>query len=44
MVASLQGSVDMGTQRKMSQALGAFGLLDFTLLQHVLTWRAFLGL
>jgi len=28
-------------QRKMSQVLGAFGLLDFTMLQPVLTWHAF---
>jgi plasmid stability protein len=35
----LQGSVSTG-QRKMSQVLGAFGLLDFTMLQPVLTWRA----
>jgi len=28
-------------QRKMSQVLGAFGLLDFTMLQPVLAWRAF---
>jgi len=25
----------------MSQALGAFGLLDFTVLRPVLAWRAF---
>jgi hypothetical protein len=31
-------------QRKMSQLLGAFGLLDFTMLRPVLTWRAFLNL
>jgi hypothetical protein len=40
MVASLRGSVGMETG-KMSQVLGAFGLLDFTMLQHVLVWRAF---
>ena len=28
-------------QRKMSQVLGAFGLLDFTMLRPVLAWRAF---
>jgi len=28
-------------KRKMSQVLAAFGLLDFTLLRSVLTWRAF---
>jgi len=31
-------------QRKMSQVLGVFGLLDFTMLWPVLTWRAFLNL
>ena len=31
-------------QRKMSQVLGAFGLLDFTILRPVLAWRAFLNL
>jgi hypothetical protein len=31
-------------QRKMSQVLGAFGLLDFTMLRPVLAWRAFLNL
>ena len=40
MVASLRGSVGTG-QRKMSQVLGAFGLLDFTVLWPVLAWRAF---
>jgi hypothetical protein len=25
----------------MSQVLGAFGLLDFTMLQSLLAWRAF---
>ena len=29
---------------KMSQVLGAFGLLDFTMLWPVLAWRAFLNL
>jgi hypothetical protein len=28
-------------QRKMSHVLGAFGLLDFTMLQPVLAWRVF---
>ena len=28
-------------QRKMSQLLGAFGLLDFTMLRPVLAWREF---
>jgi len=28
-------------QRKMTQALGAFGLLYFTILRPVLVWRAF---
>jgi hypothetical protein len=31
-------------QRKMSQVLGAFGLLDFTLLRPVQAWRAFWNL
>ena len=31
-------------QRKMNQVLGAFGLLDFTMLLPVLPWRAFLNL
>jgi hypothetical protein len=31
-------------QRKMSQVLGAFGVLDFTMLQPVLAWRAFWNL
>ena len=31
-------------QRKMSQVLGAFGLLDFTMLRPVLAWRVFLNL
>jgi len=31
-------------KRKMSQVLGAFGLLDFTMLQPVLAWHAFLNL
>ena len=28
-------------QRKMSQVLGAFGLLDFTMLRPILAWSAF---
>jgi len=28
-------------QRKMSQLLGAFGLLDYTMLQPVLAWCMF---
>jgi hypothetical protein len=28
-------------QRKISQVLGAFGLLDFTMLWAILAWRAF---
>jgi len=28
-------------QRKMSQVLGAFGLLHFTMLQPILAWHAF---
>jgi len=31
-------------QRKMSQVLGAFGLLDFAVLRSVLAWRAFSNL
>jgi len=31
-------------QRMMSQVMGAFGLLDFTMLQPVLAWRAFSNL
>ena len=31
-------------QRKMSQVVGAFGPLDFTMLRPVLAWRAFLNL
>ena len=31
-------------QRKMSQVLGAFGLLNVTIVRHVLAWRAFLNL
>jgi len=35
MEAGVQG------QREMSQVLGTFGLLDFTMLRPVLPWRAF---
>jgi len=31
-------------QRKLSQVLGAFGLLDFTKIRPVITWRPFLNL
>ena len=31
-------------QRKMSQVLGVFGPLDFTMLRAVLAWRSFLNL
>jgi len=31
-------------QRKMSQVLGVFGLLDFTMLRPILDWRAFWNL
>jgi hypothetical protein len=31
-------------QRKMSQVLGEFGLLDFTVLRSVFAWHAFLNL
>jgi hypothetical protein len=31
-------------QRKMSEEMGAFGLLDFATLQPVLDWRVFLNL
>jgi hypothetical protein len=40
MVASLREAWVWG-QRKMSQVLGAFGLLDFTMLQPVFTWHVF---
>jgi len=40
MMPSLRGSG--GTETKEdSQILGAFGLLDFTMLRPVLAWRAF---
>jgi hypothetical protein len=38
----LWGSVGIGT-KKMSQVLGTFGLLDFTVLWPVLTWHVFLN-
>jgi hypothetical protein len=31
-------------KRKMSEILGAFGLLDFTMLWPVLAWQTFLNL
>jgi hypothetical protein len=37
---ALRGSVSM-VEGKMSQVLGEFGLLDFTMLRPVLDWRAF---
>jgi hypothetical protein len=40
MVASFGGSGVLG-QREMSQVLGAFGLLDFTMLLPILAWLAF---
>jgi plasmid stability protein len=36
----LRESVGTG-QKKMNQVLGAFGLLDFTMLLPVLPWRTF---
>ena len=38
------GEVWVWGQRKMGQVLGAFGLLDFTMLLPVLDWRMFLNL
>jgi len=38
------GEVWVQRKRKMSQAMGAFGLMDFTMLQPVLAWRVFLNL
>jgi len=38
------GEVWVQGQRKMSQVLGAFGLLDFTMLRPILAWRVFLNL
>jgi hypothetical protein len=43
MAASLRRSVGTGTM-KMSQVMGAFGLLDFTMLPPVLAWRAYWNL
>jgi hypothetical protein len=41
MEASSVGKRGYEGQRKMSQVLGAFGLLDFTMFRPVLAWRAF---
>jgi hypothetical protein len=38
------GEVGVWRQRKTSQVLGVFGLLDFTILQPFLAWRVFLNL
>jgi len=38
------GEAFVDGQRKVSQVLGMFGLLDFTMLQPVLTWCTFLNL
>jgi len=38
------GEVWVQGQRKMSQVLGTFGLLDFTMLRPILAWRVFLNL
>jgi len=38
------GQVWVWGQTKTSQVLGVFGLLDFTILQPILAWRAFLNL
>ena len=43
MVASC-GEASVRWQRKMSQTMGTFGLLDFTMLRPVLAWRAFWNL
>jgi len=43
MVARLRGRVGTGT-KEMSQVLGVFRLLDFTMLQPILTWSVFLDL
>jgi hypothetical protein len=43
MVASLRGSMGMGKKEDESN-IRMFGLLDFTMLWPVLTWRAFLSL
>jgi hypothetical protein len=39
--ARSRGETWIRGQRKMSQVMGTFGLLDFTMLRPVLTWRAF---
>jgi hypothetical protein len=39
----LRGRVGTGTE-KMSELLGAFGLLDFTMLRSILPCHAFLNL
>jgi hypothetical protein len=41
MEASSAGKRECGGQRKMSQVLGVFGLLDSTMVRPVLVWRAF---
>jgi hypothetical protein len=38
------GEAWVRVQKKMSQVLGTFGLLDFTMLWSVITWHAFLSL
>jgi hypothetical protein len=43
MEASSTAKHEYGGQRKMSKVLGAFGLLDFTMLQPVLAWCTFLN-
>jgi len=40
-VANLWGSVGTGKKGRWNQLLGTVGLLDFTMLQPVLAWRAF---
>jgi hypothetical protein len=44
MEASSAGEAWVRGKRKMSQVLGAFGLLDFTTLRTILAWRAFCNL
>jgi hypothetical protein len=41
MEASYAGEAWVREQRKMVQVLGAFGLLNFTMLRSVLVWRSF---
>jgi hypothetical protein len=41
MQASSAGKLEYRGQTKMSQVLGAFGLLDFTMLWTILAWRTF---